>query len=128
MKNPVKHQKWAYKKLNDLRIRNLLNKRGSTERQPFDIGQFVTIMETQPPGDNPNKLNIPAHSQLFKIRSIHKEGFSLSLVNVSTGAIQEVLSSNIKPLCLESLEQMTYSTPDLFRRLVKIRNSLERNI
>ena len=84
LRNPVKHQQWAYKRLNDHRIQNLLRQKASTERYPFQVGQYVTITEDLPRGDNPGKLNIPAQSQLFKIREVHKEGFALSLINLST--------------------------------------------
>ena len=124
LKNPVQHQKMTFHKLNAHRINNLLNKKGKGEKCNFQIGQYVTLIENLPDRENPKKLNIPANSQLFKIIAIHKNGFTLSLSNISTGEVFEVLGDNVQQLKLESLEEITYSTPELYNRLVGIRNRL----
>jgi hypothetical protein len=81
----------------------------------------VTIQNDPEKGDNSSKLIIPGNSNLYKIIGIHKQGFQLLLLNVVTGAKQEVLHSRVKPLNLDTLEDMCFATPDLFDRLVKLR-------
>ena len=95
LSNPVQFQKFNYKRLNEHRIRNLLNQRISDKREKYYINQFVTKQNDLERGENSSKSIIPSNSQLYKIVGIHKNGFLLTLLNVSTGARQEVLHSKI---------------------------------
>ena len=124
LSNPVQHQKFNYKRLNEHRIRGLLNQRISDKRDQFFINQFVTMQNDLERGEGLSKLVIPGNSQLYKIIGIHKQGFQLSLLNIGTGAKQEVLHSRVKALDLDSLEDMCIVTPNLFDRLVQLRRKL----
>ena len=82
-------------------------------------------MQNQPTAtDGSSKLNIPLNSQLYKIIKIDKDGFQVTLLNISTMAKQTVLHSRIKPLELSDLESLTLSQPELFDQLVKLRRQL----
>ena len=89
--NPIKFQKFNYKTLNNIRIRNLLNQRISDKKYEFKLNQFVTMENQNEKGENSSKLNIPLNKQLYKIVNINKEGFQYTLLNIATGARQEVL-------------------------------------
>ena len=122
--NPIKFQKFNFKSLNDHRIRNLLNQRISDKRYEFKLNQFVT-MENQPQkGENSSKLNIPLNAQVYKIVDIHKQGFQYTLLNIATGARQEVIHSKIKKLRLDDLEAASFAQPNLFNKLVDLRKKL----
>ena len=75
-------------------------------------------------GEGSSKLVIPSNSQLYKIVGIHKNGFQLTLLNVGTGAKQEVVHSKVKALNLDALEDMCFATPELFDKLVQLRRKL----
>ena len=124
LSNPVQYQKFNYKRLNEHRIRGLLNQRISDKREQFFINQFVTVQNDLEQGEGSSKLVIPGNSQLYKIVGIHKNGFQLTLLNVGTGAKQEVLHSKGKALDLDALENMCFATPNLFNKLVQLRRKL----
>ena len=122
--NPVKFQKFNFKTLNDHRIRNLLNQRISNKRDEFQINQFVTFQNSPEKGENSSKLVIPSNSQVYKIVAINKDGFQLTLMNISTGARQEVIHSKVKKLSLDSLEDMTFAQPEMYDKLVMLRRKM----
>ena len=113
--NPVQFQKFNFKSLNDHRIRNLLNQRINDKREEFQINQFVTFENPPERGENSSKLVIPSNSQVYKIVAINKEGFQLTLMNIATGARQEVIHSKVKKLTLDNLEAMTFAQPEMYK-------------
>jgi hypothetical protein len=101
-----------------------LNQRISDKRAKYYINQFVTMQNDLERGENSSKLVIPSNSQLYKIVGIHKNGFQLTLLNVSTGARQEVLHSKVKALNLDALENICFAKPELLDNLVQLRRKL----
>ena len=120
--NPIWHQKFAYKKLNEHRIKNLIARRGTDKKQTFPVGQFFTLNDEVPRGELQEKNDIPVHKELYKMVAVHKDGFSLGVQNILTGSVQEILHSKLSPLNLELLEELSYSTPQLYKNLVKLTN------
>ena len=122
--NPVQFQKFNFKSLNDHCIRNLLNQRINDKREEFQINQFVTFENPPERGENSSKLVIPSNSQVYKIVAINKEGFQLTLMNIATGARQEVIHSKVKKLTLDNLEAMTFAQPEMYNKLVELRRKM----
>ena len=73
----------------------------------------MTFQNPPEKGENSSKLVIPSNSQVYKIIAINKDGFQLTLMNISTGARQEVIHSKVKKLSLDSLENMTFAQPEI---------------
>ena len=82
------------------------------------------MQNTLEKGENSSKLVIPSNSQIYKVVGINKNGFQLTLLNIATGAKQEVLHSKVKTLSLDTLENMCFATPQLFDKLVQLRRKL----
>ena len=124
LSNPVQFQKFNFKILNDHRIRGLLNQRISNKREEFHINQFVTIQNSPERGENSSKLIIPSNAHVYKVVSINKNGFQLTLMNISTGARQEIVHSKVKKLSLDTLENISFARPQLYDKLVQLRRKL----
>jgi len=108
LSNPIKFQQFSYKQLNEHRIKNLLNQKISSKKEKYFLNQFVTKQNNLEQGPNSSKLIIPSNSQLYKIVDIKKEGFQFTLLNVSTGARQDVLHSKIRPLRTSVFQNPNY--------------------
>ena len=93
---------------------NLLNKgRGLTPKK-FAVGYFVLLNDgPSVTVDESRKLNFPGSKELYKIVSIQKQGFSLTLLNVRTHAILTVVHSRVSHLSLDNLLDFDLSMPDL---------------
>ena len=122
--NPIAFQKCTYKNLNEHRIKNLLGKRVSDKKIEYKVGQFVTVQNQIPTQDGSQKLPIPLSSQLYKITAVNKEGFLVTVLNISTLAEQTVLHSRIKAISLENLDQYCLNMPELFDKLVSLRRKM----
>ena len=116
--NPVTAVKDTYKYLNDKRIRNLTKTRGKFVKDEFKPGQFVLLNdESQLASECKGKLNIPYQSRLYKVLETHKKGFSAKILDVVSGAQKEVLTSRLRNLTLETLEEFNFSSPTFYRSL-----------
>ena len=94
------------------------------------MGEFVLL------NDTPNKtvegsrqLNLPLSKDLYKIIGIHKDGFSITLLNIRTLDEITVLHTRIKHMDLDSLLSFDIGFPDLWNKLaalnVKNRNTYQ---
>ena len=123
LKNPVLCQKSLYKYLNKRRIEALLGARGSDKKKKWLVGQFVTLDQRQT-GSLVDKLASPRNAHIYKIISVNKEGFSVSIINMVTVAISEVLQSRLRNLSLVDLETAHFGTPELYKTLAKLTHKL----
>ena len=82
MQNPVQFQHDTFKTLNANRIDNLLNKKRSSSRFPFKIGQYCTLQDDIAVKDDSKKLRVPVSREIWKIVDILKNGFLIKLLNL----------------------------------------------
>ena len=106
-------QKSLYKYLNEKRIEALLGARGSDKKKKWTVGQYVTLEQERHTNSLVDKLASPRNAHIYKIISVNKEGFSVSIINVLTGAVSEVLQSRLRKLSLVDLESAHFGHPDL---------------
>ena len=66
------------------------------------------------------QLNFPGSKELYKIVQIHKEGFSLTLLNVRTQAQLTVLHSRVSHLHLDEILNYDIAMPQLYEKLVEM--------
>ena len=71
-----------------------------------------------------DKLASPRNAHIYKIISVNKEGFSVSIINVLTGAVSEVLQSRVRNLSLVDLESAHFGTPELYKTLARLTHKL----
>ena len=124
LKNPIQHQRVLYKHLNDQRVQNLIRARGKSEKRPFEVGQFVTISNETAQKDLADKISSPRNKNIFKIIQKNKDGFSYTLQNILTCAKHEILHNRIQPLSLNMLEDVSFGTPELWKKLAILTNRL----
>ena len=121
MKNPLKLQRSQFQELNSKRILNLLKKGSGLKPKKFAVGNFVLLNDGPSiTVDGSRQLNFPGSKELYKIVSVQKQGFSLTLLNVRTQAILTVVHSRVTHLSLDDLLDFDISMPDLYNKLVKM--------
>ena len=86
VQNPVQFQHDTFKTLNANRIDNLLNKKRSSSRFPFKIGQYCTLQDDIAVKDDSKKLRVPVSREIWKIVDILKNGFLIKNLNVRSWA------------------------------------------
>ena len=123
LKNPVLCQKSLYKYLNKRCIEALLGARGSDKKKKWLVGHYVTL-EQRHTSSLVDKLASPRNAHIYKIISVNKEGFSVSIINVLTGAISEVLQSRLRNLSLVDLENAHFGTPELYKTLARLTHKM----
>ena len=119
LKNPVLAQKVLYKHSNRKRVESLLNAKRSTKKKDWSIGQFVTLNQDKT-NSLVDKIASPRCSNVYKILDIHKQGFSVWIMNVLTGAKLEVLESRLRELSFTDLENVHFGSPELYKKLAKL--------
>ena len=79
----MKLQRSQYKELNAKRIKNMFDKGRGLRELP--IGNYVVLNDgNSTTVEGSRQLNFPGSKELYKIIQIHKEGFSLTLLNIRT--------------------------------------------
>ena len=81
-------------------------------------------LEQHKTGSLVDKISSPRSAHVYKIIAIHKEGFSVSIMNVLSGAIMEVLQSRLRNLSLVDLENAHYGSPELYKKLAKLTHKM----
>ena len=81
-------------------------------------------LEQHKTGSFVDKLASPRNAHVYKIIVVHKGGFSVSIINVLTGAVMEVLQSRLRNLSLVDLETAHFGTPELYKTLAKLTHKL----
>ena len=119
LKNPVLAQKVLYKHLNKKRVESLLNAKGSIKKKAWSVGQFVTLNQNKT-NSLVDKIASPRCANVYKILDIHKQGFSVWIMNVLTGAKLEVLQSRLRELSLLDLENTHFGSPELYKKLAQL--------
>ena len=116
--NPIRLQKDQYLELNKRRILNLAKKgRGSLPKQ-YQVGSYVLLNDgLDKTVDGSRQLNVPLSKDLFKIHSIHKNGFSITLLNVRTVDLLTVVHSRVTQVDLDTLLNYDFGFPDLWDKL-----------
>ena len=66
------------------------------------------------------QLNFPGSKDLYKIISIQKQGFSLTLINLRTQATLTVVHSRVSHLSLDNLLYFDIAMPDLYDKLIAL--------
>ena len=66
------------------------------------------------------QLNLPLSKDLYKIKEIHKNGFSLTLLNVRTLDLLTVVHSRITHVSLNSLLSYDFGFPSLWNKLTDL--------
>ena len=82
-------------------------------------------LEQHKTGSLVDKISSPRSAHVYKIIAIHKGGFSVSIVNVLSGAVMEVLQSRLRPLSLVDLETAHFWAPELYKTLAKLTHKLQ---
>ena len=102
----------------------MLGARGNDKKKNWSVGQFVTL-DQHKTGSLVDKISSPRCAHVYKIIAIHKEGFSVSVMNVLSGAVMEVLQSRLRNLSLVDLENAHFGTPELYKSLAKLTHKLQ---
>ena len=123
LKNPVLAQRVLYKHLNNKRVESLLGAKGSIKKKTWSVGQFVTLDQHKTNSLN-DKIASPRCAHVYKILDIHKEDFSVWIINVLTGAKMEVLQSRLRELSLVDLENAHYGSPELYKKLAQLTHKM----
>ena len=89
-------------------------------------GQFVTLNNDKTEHSLLDKVYTPRNKSVFKIISVNKDSFSVSVRDILTGSVSEVLTSRVQPLSLADLELAHFGTPALYRRLALLTNKMRR--
>ena len=67
-----------------------------------------------------DKIASPRCANVYKILDIHKQGFSVWIMNVLSGAKLEVLQSRLRELSLSDLENAHFGSPELYKKLAQL--------
>jgi hypothetical protein len=121
VKNPVKLQRDQYLELNRRRIFNLAKKGRGFLPIVYRVGEYVLLNDLPSKTvEGSRQLNLPLSKDLYKIIKIHKEGFSVTLLNVRSLDEITVLHSRISHVDLDSLLSYDIGQPDLWDKLSKL--------
>ena len=98
----------------------LLNKKRSSSRFPFKIGQYCTLQDDIAVKDDSKKLRVPVSREFWKIVDILKNGFLIKILNVRSLAEKSVVHSRIEHLSLQDIQAVHLNLPDLYDNLVRL--------
>ena len=87
----------------------------------FAVGNFV-VLNDGPSNtvEGSRQLNFPGSKELYKIVEIHKEGFSLALLNMRTQARLTVVHSRVTHLNIDEILNYDIGMPQLYEKLVEM--------
>ena len=87
----------------------------------YRVGEYVLLNDLPSKTiEGSRQLNLPLSKDLYKIIKIHKEGFSVTLLNVRSLDEITVLHSRISHVDLNSLLSYDIGQPDLWDKLSKL--------
>ena len=94
--------------------------RGSLPKQ-YQVGSYVLLNDGPDKTiDGSRQLNVPLSKDLFKIHSIHKYGFSITLLNVRTLDLLTVVHSRVTQVDLDTLLHYDFGFPDIWDKLTDL--------
>ena len=85
------------------------------------MGEYVLLNDSpEKTVEGSRQLNLPLSKDLYKIKEIHKNGFSLTLLNVRTLDLLTVVHSRITHVSLDSLLSYDFGFPSLWNKLTDL--------